>query len=117
MAPRKKTVEDFESEAKWVGNCFIHPDINAPRKVTILRYGPLERLQYVCHKCDTHGCILDDHIFIGTPKDNTQDAVRKGRHSGFRKGGIRFSGRHTEEAKAKISAASKRMWEKRRETA
>ena len=115
MAPPKKTIKDFEAQAKYVGECFIHPAVLAPRKVHILRHGPLTTKQYVCHKCDTIGCIRDGHLFIGSPKDNTQDAVRKGRHSGFRRGGARFTGRHTEEAKLKISEASKRMWEKRRE--
>ena len=113
MAPPRKTVHDFENEATWIGECLVHPSPSAPRKVYILRHGTLERLQYVCHKCDTTGCLVDGHVFIGSPKDNTQDAVRKGRHSGFRKGGVRFSGHHTEEAKAKISAASKEMWDDR----
>ena len=33
----------------------------------------------ICHKCDRPGCINPDHLFSGTSKDNTQDAIRKGR--------------------------------------
>jgi hypothetical protein len=117
MPARKRTIKDFEAEAKWVGECLVHPSPLAPRKVYKLRHGQLLTEQYVCHKCDTVGCLVDDHHFVGSAKDNIRDSVKKGRHSSLRKGGTRFSGRHTDEAKVKISAASKRMWETRRETA
>ena len=33
----------------------------------------------VCHRCDTPLCIRPEHLFIGSPKDNTQDMLAKGR--------------------------------------
>lgn len=33
----------------------------------------------VCHTCDVRNCINPSHLFIGTRKDNMQDALRKGR--------------------------------------
>lgn len=34
---------------------------------------------FVCHHCDNPPCVRLDHLFLGTAKDNTQDAVRKRR--------------------------------------
>lgn len=56
-----------------------------------LTYGPIPDGLLVCHECDTPLCCNPKHLFAGTPKDNTQDMVKKGR-KGDAKGELH--GRH-----------------------
>lgn len=44
-----------------------------------LAHGPIPEGRLVCHKCDTPRCINVNHLFLGTPKENTGDMIRKGR--------------------------------------
>lgn len=43
--------------------------------------GKIEDGMDVCHTCDNRKCCNPDHLFVGSRKDNMQDAVSKGRQA------------------------------------
>jgi hypothetical protein len=51
----------------------------AHRAMYFAYYGSLPEGLYVCHACDTPGCIEPAHLFVGTARDNSDDMIRKGR--------------------------------------
>lgn len=42
-------------------------------------YGDIPTGFYICHTCDVKRCCRPDHLFLGTPTENVQDMIRKGR--------------------------------------
>jgi hypothetical protein len=59
---------------------FMGKTMGAYRASWIIHNGPIPNGFFVLHRCDNRRCVNPGHLWLGTQKDNIQDAVRKGRH-------------------------------------
>jgi hypothetical protein len=58
-----------------------HYNLLAHRVSWVLHNGEVPAGALVLHKCDVRCCVNPDHLFLGSPQDNTQDMIAKGRRS------------------------------------
>lgn len=75
------------STVRGYGNFGLTPSrwVRSHRLSWELAHGPIPGGLCVLHECDTPACVNPNHLFLGTRKDNAQDAIQKGRwYSGDR---------------------------------
>ncbi len=56
-----------------------HKNMRAHRVSWMLSNGPIPPGAQIRHRCDNPPCVNPDHLLMGSPKDNTRDAMRRGR--------------------------------------
>ena len=57
-----------------------HRNVRAHRVSWELPRGPVPDGLWELHRCDYPLCTNPAHLFLGTPSDNVQDMISKGRH-------------------------------------
>jgi hypothetical protein len=60
--------------------------IRSNRLSWMIHKGPIPNGLLVLHSCDNPPCTNPDHLFLGTPQDNTTDMMNKNRWSGNKHG-------------------------------
>src|SRR5262245_59597698 len=45
-----------------------------------INVGPVPEGLFICHHCDNPPCVNPNHLYAGTPRDNNNDTVARGRN-------------------------------------
>lgn len=61
------------------GTCGIGYGAQTAHRASYLAFkGEIPKGLFICHHCDNKSCINPDHLYAGTAKDNSRDAVERG---------------------------------------
>ncbi|HMN15178.1 MAG TPA: HNH endonuclease [Bellilinea sp.] len=54
-------------------------NIQAHRMAWLLTNGDIPEGMFLCHTCDNGLCVNPNHLYVGTPKENTADMINRNR--------------------------------------
>lgn len=85
--------------------------VKVHRLIWTILQGDIPKEMLICHACDNPKCFNINHLFLGTPKDNSKDRDAKG-HGPFhnQKGESNFSATLTECTVLKIRKLYSEGW-------
>ncbi len=101
---KKEGCWDWNGQKDKDGYCdmtFEKRPMKGHRISWLLHKGPIPEGKWILHHCDMPSCTRPSHLFIGTPKDNWDDMVKKGRRI-FKRGSLCSWAKLTERKVKKI---------------